>query len=258
MITKEQEAILRRPFHIDEIGWMPMSGKNSLGFSEHRGTWLKIMPYLDARNVMGRLTEAFGAGGWSHSIRPIEMRVKNEIVPGIICRIEGDGWFHEDLSELSDIEALKGGASGALKRTAVPLGVGQYLYGAEDIYAVIYDKGRYWHPGKAEIKAFRWNPPDVAWFKHHAPWMICEEAVPKIIKTEEQDGALEDDPETEEPILWPTWISAATRDQLMSATLAKLKAWYVKKVMEGGGDAWDPSWTRNVAITKLINLGRKN
>lgn len=163
-ITKEQAQALARPFAESEIEWLVLqAGKNE------RGTWIQVSPYLTARAVMDRLDEVFGVGGWSHSLRPIDMgeikdaKGKVTRLVGMVSRLEAGGVAKEDVAECSDIEPVKGGASGALKRSAVQFGVGRYLYWVEQGRCTIHPNGAFRYLGKdrktGDMLDFRWDPP---------------------------------------------------------------------------------------------------
>lgn len=120
--TLSPEAIakaLAAPFDPSEVRWKP--GKVS-------GNRAMALPYIDARLVMDRLDSALGLGNWQ--------TVYRETPIGVICslsvRISGDWSVHEDFagySGQSDAgDKHKAAFSGALKRAAVHLGVGRYLY----------------------------------------------------------------------------------------------------------------------------------
>jgi hypothetical protein len=84
----------------------------------------KALAYLDARDVMGRLDEVCGPGGWqcrySHAL--------NKTVCDIGVKV-GDEWvWKADGAGDSDIEAEKGALSDAFKRAGVRWGIGRYLY----------------------------------------------------------------------------------------------------------------------------------
>lgn len=159
MLTELEARALARPFDANEIEWRV--GQAGVG---QRGPWVKVLAYLTSRAVMDRLDEVFGVGGWSHSIREITLGG----AVGVICRLEARGIWHEDVAECSDIEALKGAASGGLKRAAVAFGVGRYLYYLDDGFARVHDGGKFKHFGKdkksgATIDCL-WDPPDLpAW-----------------------------------------------------------------------------------------------
>lgn len=254
---------LRAPFALNEIEWRPAQG--GLGKTREGRPWLKILAYLNARAVMDRLDEVFGVGGWSHELRPVEMSKQAKsgvsITSGMICRIIAANSVHEDVSDLTDIEDLKGGASGALKRAAVHLGIGRYLYDLGDTYAEIYDKGSRWHRGDDAkgIPSFKWDPPGTEWFKKFAPWMIPTVGPalnPQILKSEEQEDAT---PPKEAPsIVWPEGITPESRKKIEAASLPTLKSWYARKSLEvKGSTPWNPDWTREEATNAYIQIGKK-
>ena len=84
----------------------------------------KDLVYIDARDVMDRLDTVFGIDGW---------QTKYEYLGGrMICNLSvqfNDTWITKsDGADDSSIEGAKGGISDALKRAAVLLGIGRYLY----------------------------------------------------------------------------------------------------------------------------------
>lgn len=132
MTDQEIATILHRGFSASELEWkVQSSGINS------KGVWAQVVPYVSARGVMDRLNEAFGPLGFSvtfdaimvGSVAGMKCTITAYTDKGSICR--------EDVSEATDFEALKGAASGALKRAAVQFGVGRYLYDSPRFYAMI-------------------------------------------------------------------------------------------------------------------------
>lgn len=254
---------LRAPFALNEIEWRPSQG--GLGKTRDGRPWLKILAYLNARAVMDRLDSVFGVGGWSHELRPVEMskqaKAGTVITSGMICRITTMGshmCFHEDVSDLTDIEDLKGGASGALKRAAVHLGIGRYLYDLGDTYAEIYDKGSRWHRGDEAkgIPSFKWDAPGTEWFQKYAPWMIPTVGPvlnPLIVKSEEkEDGGTS----VKTPVEFPEGIDEALRVKIDGADLPKLKAWYAATCLKYGvsDHPWDSKWSREEAVANYLAL----
>ena len=84
----------------------------------------KDLVYIDARDVMDRLDTVFGVDGW---------QTKYEYLGGrMICNLSvqfNDTWVTKsDGAGDSNIEGEKGGISDSLKRAAVLLGIGRYLY----------------------------------------------------------------------------------------------------------------------------------
>lgn len=155
-LSNQQAKALARPFDANEIEWRV----GQAGIDRNGNPWIRALAYLTSRAVMDRLDEVFGVGGWSHSIREIAL---GDAV-GVICRLEVEGGaYHEDVAECSDIEALKGAASGGLKRAAVAFGVGRYLYYLDDGFAKVHPNGKFRHYGedkktKTKIDC-RWDPP---------------------------------------------------------------------------------------------------
>jgi hypothetical protein len=92
----------------------------------------KQFSYIDARVVGRRLTEVLGLAGWDFQATVAD--ADRQVVHGrLTVRIEGQTIVREDFgypnTPDSDEEPLKSAASDALKRCAVQLGVGAYLYG---------------------------------------------------------------------------------------------------------------------------------
>lgn len=120
----EVEALrlaLAEPFEAGEVKFKPQSVSGNRALA---------VPYVDARVVMDRLDDVFGVGGWQTSYRASEH--------GVICqlavKVNGEWVTHEDVggeSEQPDEgDREKAAFSDALKRVAVHLGIGRYLYRA--------------------------------------------------------------------------------------------------------------------------------
>src|SRR5262245_54326065 len=117
--VKQLQAALAAPFRPEEVRWKPGAVANGKALA---------LAFVDARCVMNRLDEVFGVGGWqtSYAVLP----------DGVVCTLRvrvGDAWVeHQDAgaySEQSDAgDRLKAAFSDALKRAAVHLGIGRYLY----------------------------------------------------------------------------------------------------------------------------------
>ena len=110
-MTKTEMA-LKRPFPVNKIKWRPGGGG-------------KDLCYIDARDVMDRLDQVFGIDGWQTNYEFIG----NRMICNLSVRFITSGWvIKSDGSDDTNIEGEKGGISGALKRSAVLLGIGRYLY----------------------------------------------------------------------------------------------------------------------------------
>jgi hypothetical protein len=78
-----------------------------------------------------------------------------------------------DGAENTDIEAVKGGLSGAMKRAAVQWGIGRYLYDLDEGWANIHDRGRHSAKDKNN-KWFKWDPPELP------PWALPNPTPSKV------------------------------------------------------------------------------
>lgn len=145
---------LTEPFPAGDVEWrVSRTGKNN------NGVWAKVLAYITARAIHERLDEVFGPGGWKNEFREGPSG-------GVICRIyfRGDGgeWvWREDGAENTDIEAVKGGLSSAMKRAGAVLGIGRYLYHLDEGWANVHDDGdRYGRlPKDKGGDSFHWDPP---------------------------------------------------------------------------------------------------
>ena len=109
---KRIEVDLKRPFPVAKLKWRRGQG----GSGE--------LVYITARDVMDRLDEVFGPGGWQTRYEFIGGRM----ICNLSCRIAGEWVTKADGADDTQIESEKGGISSALKRAPVLLGIGRYLY----------------------------------------------------------------------------------------------------------------------------------
>jgi hypothetical protein len=109
---------------------------------------------------MNRLDEVCGPENWKNEFKAAPDG-------GILCGISikvNDEWVTKwDGAENTDIEAVKGGLSGAMKRAAVQWGIGRYLYKLEESWINANENGAY--RGKTKDgTTFRWDAPTLpAW-----------------------------------------------------------------------------------------------
>ena len=126
MNSNEMTQALSAPFSDAEVKRRPGRGG-------------KHFRYVDARTVARRLTDVLGLTGWSFetSVADAERQVVHGkltvILDGVTIVRSDFGYPNSD----TDDEPLKSAASDALKRAAVQLGVGAYLYGDETSQAAI-------------------------------------------------------------------------------------------------------------------------
>ena len=127
-MTIDFEA-LAAPFPPDAVSWrVGTSNKKKIqkqtGNSFAKATKGIALAYLDARDVMGRLDDVCGPGGWQNRYS----HTAGKTVCDIGVKV-GDEWvWKADGAGDSDIEAEKGALSDAFKRAAVRWGIGRYLY----------------------------------------------------------------------------------------------------------------------------------
>lgn len=167
MTDEQVAAILARGFRFDELEWkIQTSGvsPNTVGPGNPEGVWARVVPYITSRAIVKRLIEAFGPGGFHIHLTPISLGNVHGMMAGIEARWPSGHMTHrQDVAEVSDIEAAKGAASGAIKRAAVQYEIGSYLYQSPDFYAVIGDSGpnRGFHKGKNGGKdvRYKWHLP---------------------------------------------------------------------------------------------------
>jgi hypothetical protein len=112
---------LLEPFEPAEVKWKPQVVRANRALA---------IAYIDARLVEDRLDAVFGVEGWQDSY---------QVLPSlsVVCIIRvkvGTEWIEKsDVGSQSDQpdegDRLKSAFSDALKRAAVKLGIGRYLYG---------------------------------------------------------------------------------------------------------------------------------
>lgn len=148
-------AALRDPFPVAEIEWRLQQAGEKNG-----RVWAIAVPYVTNRAIQSRLDEVVGPAHWQNRYRP---GPGGGVLCGISIRI-GEEWVTKwDGAENTDVEGVKGGLSGAMKRAAVQWGVGRYLYGLDEHFVQVRENGS--QRGKTkEGKPFRWDPPALpAW-----------------------------------------------------------------------------------------------
>ena len=128
---------LSAPFAAQDIEWKPGATTRD----KKKGL---AMAYITARAVHERLDEVFGPGNWKNEFRAGPGG-------GVICRIyfkndDGEWVWREDGADNTDVEAVKGGLSNAMKRAGAALGIGRYLYDLPATWVRLDDRGRFAEP----------------------------------------------------------------------------------------------------------------
>ena len=123
MITKEIEEKLKEPFDQEDVEF-----RIARVFKNNQRA--VVLAYITSRAVMDRLDAIFGIDGWTD--------IYQVLTNGVVCKLSvriNDEWVSkQDTAPFTNIEALKGGFSDALKRAAVKLGIGRYLYNLPEYY----------------------------------------------------------------------------------------------------------------------------
>ena len=124
---------------------------------KHGRVWAIAVPYVTNRAIQVRLDEVVGPERWRNEFRP---GPDGGVMCGLSIRV-GDEWVTKwDGAENTDVEGVKGGLSGAMKRAAVQWGIGRYLYTLDETFAHVHDNGRF--RGKTrDGTTFRWDPPQL-------------------------------------------------------------------------------------------------
>lgn len=166
MSDTEKLAALKVPFAPSEIDWrIGQSGKTAEG-----KWWATCLAYITGRAVQDRLDAVLGGENWK-----VEYKEWGIGTPGVLCglslRINGEWITKWDGADQPDTEPMKGGLSNALKRAAVPWGIGRYLYDLPKTWADIREDGTLraeltQKKGKEVLARewVKWNPPPLpAW-----------------------------------------------------------------------------------------------
>ena len=133
LTQEEMMERLQEPFDPKHIEWRVQRTLHT------RNGWKAVvLAYVTNRAIMDRLDNVFGLANW-----------QNEYVhwgdKGVLCRLKvkfGNEWIcKEDGAETTAVESVKGGFSASMKRAAVQLGIGRYLYNLEEVWVDLKEKG---------------------------------------------------------------------------------------------------------------------
>ena len=122
-MTTDAKALsmqLTAPFPVDAVHWKPLSVKGNRALAA---------AYLDARAIMQRLDCVLGVGGWKDSYSIV---AGGSVVCTLSVKIDGEWVEKTDVGSPSEQpdegDRVKAAFSDALKRAAIKLGIGRYLY----------------------------------------------------------------------------------------------------------------------------------
>ena len=129
MDVKKIQRLLADPFEAHDIEWRVQQS----GVSGSSKPWVMVIPYITNRAIQQRLDDVVGIDGWKNEFK--EATSGKGYLCGLSIRF-GEQWITKwDGSEYTQVEALKGALSGAMKRTAVQFGIGRYLYSLDTEFA---------------------------------------------------------------------------------------------------------------------------
>lgn len=118
--VKRLSLALTQPFPAESVHFKPLSVKGNRALAA---------AYLDARAVMQRLDSVFGVGGWKDRYQLV---AGGSVVCTLSVKVDGEWVQKSDVGSPSeqpdDGDKLKAAFSDALKRAAIKLGIGRYLY----------------------------------------------------------------------------------------------------------------------------------
>jgi hypothetical protein len=149
MTTLDLEA-LKDVFSPEDIEWRLQSSG-----IKNENVWGLALAYITNRAIMHRLDDVVGPENWSNQFTE---GPDGGVLCGISIRIDGEWVTKWDGASNTDIEEVKGGLSGSMKRAAVQWGIGRYLYNLKEGFIREDPNGT--HRGKTkEGKTFKWTPP---------------------------------------------------------------------------------------------------
>ncbi len=159
---------LKKPFPLKDMEWKIQSA----GMSVNKKMWALVLTYITARAIQDRLDEVIGAENWKNEFTAAP---QGGVLCGISLKLNGEWVTKWNGAENTDIEGVKGGLSGAEKRTASEWGIGRYLYALDTCFAEIAEDGIFqgsWVNKKNnnERVYFKWNPP----VDKIPDWALCE------------------------------------------------------------------------------------
>ena len=126
---KDIEKKLTAPFNESDIQWRIQQA----GISQNQNPWAIVIPYVDNRAIQKRLDEVFGVMGWENCYKPTPDG--KGYLCGLTIHVGERSITKWDGAEYTNVEPLKGALSDSMKRCAVQLGIGRYLYQLEATFA---------------------------------------------------------------------------------------------------------------------------
>lgn len=142
---------LKAPFPAEEIEFrVQQSGvKNGK-------PWAMVLAYVTNRAIMNRLDEVCGPEQWKNDYKT---GADGGVLCGLSIKVDGIWITKWDGADNTQVEAVKGGLSGAMKRAAVQWGMGRYLYNLPTTFVNIMNEGQ--HYIKVQDKVGYWDDPEL-------------------------------------------------------------------------------------------------
>ncbi len=142
-------AQLSAPFASHELDWRVARSGMSNG-----KPWAQVLVYIDARAARARLNAVLGPENWKveYTHGPA-----NGVIATLSLRIGGEWIAKQDGADVTEIEPVKGGLSGAFKRACAVWGIGEYLYDIGDSWALFSENGA--QRVRIDGTTHRWDPP---------------------------------------------------------------------------------------------------
>lgn len=231
MDAAEIAAKLKEPFDPKDIEWRVQRAMKTV-----RGDKAIVLAYITSRAVQERLDDVFGIDGWrDHYERWGDKGVKCSLSVRI-----GDEWItKQDGADDTNIEATKGGISDALKRAAVKLGIGRYLYKLDESWVDVKERGDNYintevksGGQKVQIKGY-WDAPQLpAWALPNG----YKQATPAQQPSQDRSQSQTEPPPQQQPAA-PQRQAPATSDNVRPISGSKLSDKQVKRLYAIAGNA---------------------
>lgn len=150
---------LLAPFPESDLEWRVQSAGEKGG-----KTWCKVLVYVTNRAIMERLDDVLGIDGWQNKFEPL---ASGGNLCGISIKFDNEWVTKWDGADNTNMEAVKGGISGAMKRAGVQWGIGRYLYNVTVMWGKVSDTGKLrgqWIDKSKMKHYFKYDPPQLpAW-----------------------------------------------------------------------------------------------
>jgi len=182
---------LRQPFDYEDIEWRIQQA----GVTNDKA-WATVIAYVTNRAIQNRLDAVAGPQNWRNEYSKAP---DDGVLCGISIHDDELGWITKfDGAENTNIEAVKGGLSGSMKRAAVQWGIGRYLYDIETIFVSMQKdkpadmKDWHMHYDKSSKTRYYWKSPKMPSFALPDNKRTLEELKAEITKLATDIGTPKD------------------------------------------------------------------